>query len=196
MQCEDYQGSCLSEKQITKIHKAKIEKIKEKSKKKNQTDDGTGPVTNLILNLYGSEDFYNNLATGLDSAAWFVDAFAVGTVVYGGVFGAGLGLPGTAVGGPAAPTVTGLTGMVVAEFYAQPILTFGNILATGSTVSTVIADTKAGNTRIEDGVFSSTVRNSATLTGIGWVNKEAFLSLAIQSVAVSNDFGWTALPFR
>lgn len=105
-------------------------------------------------------------------------------------------MPGTVVGGPAVPTVTGLAGMVVAEFYVQPILTFGNIFASASTISTVIADTKAGNTRIKDGVFSSSVSNSFTLTATGWANKEAYLSLIIQSVALTNDFGWTSLPFQ
>src|SRR5215207_7345721 len=125
-----------------------------------------------------------------------LDAFAFGVVIYGGVFGAGLGLPGTTVGGPAAPTVTGLAGIVIAEFWVQPILTGGNVLATGSTVFTAIADTKAGNTRIDEGVFSSTVRNSANLTGGGCANKEVLVSLLIQSVSVSNDFGWTSLPDR
>jgi hypothetical protein len=157
---------------------------------------GSGPITETILNLPGSTDFYNGVAIGLDAAAWVTDVFAAGAVTYGGIYGTGLGLPGTVVSGPAAPTVTGLAGMVVAEFYVQPILTAGNALASLSTAATVIADTKAGNTRIENGVFSSNVRNSFTLTAVGWTNKEAFLSLAIQSVAVSNDLGWTSLPFR
>ncbi len=156
----------------------------------------TGPITDAILNLPFSDDFYTGAATFLDSAAWLTDLYAVGIVTYGGIYGAGLGMPGTVVGGPAVPTVTGLAGMVIAEFYAQPVLTIGNGFATLSTISTVIADTKTGNTRIEDGVFSSNVRNSFTLTAAGWANKEAYLSLAIQSVALTNDFGWTSLPFQ
>ena len=35
MQCEDYQGSCVSEKQVTKIYEAKQEKNKKKSDDKN-----------------------------------------------------------------------------------------------------------------------------------------------------------------
>jgi len=116
------------------------------------------------LNFWGSEDIYNGAATALDSAAWLTDLFAAGAVTYGGIYGVGLAAPFTVVGGPAVPTVTGLAGMVIAEFYVQPILRYGNILASASTAATVIADTKAGNTRIEDGVFSSSVSNSFTLT--------------------------------
>jgi hypothetical protein len=175
---------------------AKMRNNKNKSKGGGGSHDDTGPITDWILNLPGSEDFYNGAAIGFDGIAWLSDIFAAGVVTYGGVYGAGLGLPGTVVGGPAVPTVTGFAGMVVAEFYVQPILTVGNVFASLSTAATVIADTKAGNTRIEDGVFSSNVRNSFTLTAAGWVNKEAYTSLTIQSLALSNDFGWTSLPFQ
>jgi len=159
-------------------------------------DHGTGPITNAILNLPGSADFYSGAAIGLDVVAWLTDTFATGVVIYGGVFGAGLGIPGEAVAGPPAPVVTGLAGAIVAEVYAQPILNVGNAIASLSTTATVIADTKAGNTRIENEIFSSNVKNSFTLTSVGWANKEAGLSLAIQSLALLNDFGWTSLPFH
>lgn len=162
----------------------------------NTDDDDTGPITDLILNLPFSNDVYDDAATAFDGIAWLTDLFAAGVVTYGGIYGAGLGLPGTVIGGPAVPTVTGLAGVVVAEFYVQPILFVGNVFASLSTVATVIADTKAGNTRIEDGVFSSNVANSFTLTATGWVNKEAYLSLVIQTAALTNDFGWTTLPFQ
>ncbi len=186
---EDSDGKCGSnDKGCNDL----VKRIKDKQDK----DKGTGPITNAILNLPGSADFYSGAAIGLDGVAWLTDSFATGVVIYGGVFGAGLGIPGTAVGGPAVPTVTGLAGAIIAELYVQPILNVGNAIASLSTAATVIADTKTGNTRIENGIFSSNVKNSFTLTSVGWANKEAGLSLAIQSLALINDFGWTSLPFH
>jgi hypothetical protein len=40
MQCEDYEGSCVSETQVTKIHKVKQERIREKSRRKNMGRGG------------------------------------------------------------------------------------------------------------------------------------------------------------
>jgi hypothetical protein len=166
------------------------------SHKPPKKDENLGPITDTLLNFWESEDFYNGAATILDGSAWLIDLYAAGIVTYGGVYGAGLAIPFTVVGGPAVPTVTGLAGIVIAEFYVQPVLQVVHKIASASTVATVIADTKTGNTRIEDGVFSSSVRNSFTLTTAGWANKEAYLSLSIQSVALTNDFGWTSLPFQ
>ena len=43
MQCEEYQGSCISEKQITKINKNKIQKQKEKSEEKKKVKSKASP---------------------------------------------------------------------------------------------------------------------------------------------------------
>src|SRR5687767_13461385 len=108
---------------------------------------------------------------------------------------AALPAPLIAAGLPEIPLVTGPAGAAIAEFYIQPILFTGNVLATVSTGATLISDTKVGNTRIEEANFSTSSLNSMALTGTGWLSNEAFLSLAIQSVALANDFGWTSLPF-
>ena len=59
-----------------------------------------------------------------------------------------------------------------------------------------LSEAKAGNTRIENMQFSSTVTNSMTLTFIGWLNKEAYISLVFQTVAVGNDFKLWSLPIH
>ena len=46
MQCEDYEGSCVSQNQVTKINKAKQEKNRQKSIKKNMRRGGNGGVGN------------------------------------------------------------------------------------------------------------------------------------------------------
>jgi len=132
----------------------------------------------------------------LDIAAWAVDAYAVGVVIYGGVAGAGIAAPFVAVGVPEVPVVTGAAGAAIAELAVQPLLNASNMLATFSTAATVIAETKTGVTNIDQGKYSTTVLNSAALTAVGWANKEAFISITIQTVAVTNDFGWTSLPWR
>jgi len=154
------------------------------------------PITDFILSLPLSDEFYSNVATGLDIAAWAVDAYAVGVVIYGGVAGAGIAAPFVAVGVPEVPVVTGAAGAAIAELAVQPLLNASNMLATFSTAATVIAETKTGVTNIDQGKYSTTVLNSAALTAVGWANKEAFISITIQTVAVTNDFGWTSLPWR
>jgi hypothetical protein len=158
-------------------------------------EDDTGPITDIILGLPGSDQFYSNVSTAFDFLAWLTDLYAAGIVTYGAIYGAGLTSPFIAAGLPEVPVLTGLAGAAIAELYVQPALTVGNTLATLSTVSTVIADTKAGDTRIEQGMLSSTTTNSSVLTLGGWLNKEAYISFVIQSTAVSNDLGWSSLPF-
>jgi hypothetical protein len=198
MQCEEYQGSCLSEKQATKLYKARIQKQPDKIAKKHKTPnepEDTGPITELILQLPGSADAWSNVATGFDLLAWATDVYATGAVTYAGFAGAALPAPLIAAGLPEVPLATGLAGMAIAELYIQPVLFTGNLLATISTGATLVSDTKAGHTRIEELDFSSSSLNSMTLTDIGWMSNEAYLSLGIQSVAVANDFGWTSLPY-
>lgn len=158
-------------------------------------EDDTGFITDIILQLPGSTEDWNNLATGLDLLAWFTDIYAAGAVTYAFFGGAALPAPLIAVGLPEVPLATGLAGMAIAELYIQPVLFTGNVLASFSTGATIVADTKAGNTRIEEANFSISVLNSLALTDIGWQSNEAYLSLIIQSVAVTNDFQWTSLPF-
>ncbi len=55
--------------------------------------DDTGPITDAILNLPFSSDFYSGISTGLDVTAWLLDVYSVGVVTYGSLFGAGIALP-------------------------------------------------------------------------------------------------------
>jgi hypothetical protein len=155
----------------------------------------TGTITDLILQLPGSSEDWSNLAIGLDILAWLSDLYAVGAVTYAGFAGAALPAPLIAAGLPEVPLVTGLAGMAIAELYIQPVLFTENTLASFSRGATIISDTKAGNTRIEEFKYSDSVLNSIALTCIGWISNEAYLSFTIQSVSVTNDLGWTSLPF-
>ena len=60
--CEDYQGSCLSENQVTKINRTKQEKIKEKSKNKSKDETSN----KLVDFLYGAATVTQNIATLID----------------------------------------------------------------------------------------------------------------------------------
>ena len=165
-------------------------------KKNTSTDlEESGPITGLILQLPGSTEDWSNLATGLDVLAWLTDIYAASAVTYAGFAGAALPAPLVTAGLPEVPLVTGLAGMAIAELYVQPVLFTGNALASFSMGATIISDTKAGNTRIEDSKYSISVLNSMALTDVGWMSNEAYLSLTIQSVSVANDLGWTSLPF-
>jgi RHS repeat-associated protein len=192
-QCEEHAGTCLSEKQETKKNEADRKRKREKADRK---DGGIGPITDSILAMPFTSEFYSNLSTGLDVSAWLIDIYAAGVVTYGGIYGAGITAPFIAVGAPEVPVVTGVAGAAIAELAVQPALNVANFLALGSTFSAVIADTKAGNTRIEQIKTSPMVANSIALTAIGFANKEAYISLTLQSIAVSNDFGWTSLPWK
>jgi RHS repeat-associated protein len=157
--------------------------------------EGTGPITDFMLQLPGSAENWSNLATGIDMMAWLTDIYAAGVVTYAGIAGAALPSPLIAAGLPEVPVATGLAGMALAELYIQPMLFTGNTLATISMGATLVADTKGGNTRIEEAKFSSNTANSMALTDVGWLSNEAYLSLTIQSIAVANDLQWTSLPF-
>jgi len=155
----------------------------------------TGPITDLILQLPGSAENWSNLATGIDIMAWLTDIYATSVVTYAGIAGAALPAPLIAAGLPEVPMATGLAGMALAELYIQPVLFTGNALATISMGATIVADTKGGNTRIEEAKFSSNTANSMALTDVGWLSNEAYLSLTLQSIAVANDLQWSSLPF-
>jgi RHS repeat-associated protein len=154
------------------------------------------PITDFIVSLPFSDKFYSDLATALDIVAWAIDAFSAGVVTYGGIFGAGIGAPFIPAGGPEVPVVTGAAGAGIAELYVQPALNTANILATMSTASTLISDIKKGDTIISQAIISPTVSNSISLTALGWLNKEAYISLTFQTLAVTNDLSWTSLPYR
>jgi len=136
----------------------------------------------------------NNASTTLDIIAWSIDLFNVGVVTYGGIFGAGIGAP-FALGGPEVPVATGLVGIGIAELAVQPSLQLANGLALISTVFTIVADVRSGDTNIEQGVIATTTLNSVTTTLYGYSTPEAYLSLGFQSIAVANDLGWTSFPF-
>jgi RHS repeat-associated protein len=161
----------------------------------NESVEDTGPITDLILRLPFPAEEWSTIATGLDVLAWLTDLYAASAVTYAGFFGAGLPAPLIAAGLPEVPVVTGLAGMAIAELLIQPILFTGNVIASLSTGATIIADTKVGGTRIEEGKFSISTLNSMALTDLGWMSNEAYLSLTIQSIAVANDLQWTSLPF-
>jgi RHS repeat-associated protein/uncharacterized repeat protein (TIGR01451 family) len=136
-----------------------------------------------------------NIATGLDIVAWGIDLYNVGVVTYGGIIGAGVGLPFSA-GGPEVPAITGLAGVGIAELAVQPSLQFANYLALGSTILTAVADIRSGDTNIKQGIIAPTTLNSITTTAYGFAVPEAYLSLGFQSVSVSNDLGWISFPFH
>ena len=50
MQCEDFEGSCLSQTQVTKVNKIKGDRIKEKSRKKNISRGGN--TGDKILSIF------------------------------------------------------------------------------------------------------------------------------------------------
>ena len=154
-----------------------------------------GPITNFLLSLPFDAKFWNNVSKGLDSVALVSDTYAAGVVTYGGIAGAGIGAPFIAAGAPEVPVVTGPGGMGLAELAVQPVLRVGNTLASLGTLSTIIADTKSGTTNIDNLQFSTTTLNSITLSTAGWLLPEAYLSFAMQSFSVANDFGLTSFPW-
>jgi hypothetical protein len=135
-----------------------------------------------------------NVATGLDIVAWGIDLYNVGVVTYGGIFGAGVALP-FAEGGPEIPAVTGLAGIGLAELYVQPTLQLANGVALVSTLLTAAADIRSGETDLKTGVVGKNTLNSVTTTTYGFKVPEAYSSLVLQSIAISNDLGWTSFPF-
>ncbi len=140
-------------------------------------------------------ELLRNASTMLDAAAWSIDLFDVGVVVAGGIFGAGVGLPFTE-GGPEVPVVTGLAGMGIAELYVQAPMQVANVLSTVSTGFTAVADVLAGDTNLMKGVIAKNTLNSVNTTVLGWGDPEAITGFAMQSLAVSNDLGWSSFPFH
>jgi RHS repeat-associated protein len=163
--------------------------------KKDKNHNDTGPITNLILQLPGTAEDWNNIATGFDVLSWVTDLYAASAVTYAYFGGAALPAPLVAAGLPEIPLTTGLAGMGLAELYVQPVIFTGNALASIGTGAAIISDTKAGNTRVEERKFSTSILNSMALTDMGWGSNEAFVSLGLQSIAVANDLQWTSLPF-
>ncbi len=109
----------------------------------------------------------------------------------------GAGIPAVLLpaGMPEVPVTTGLAGMAIAELYIQAPMKIANGLALASTAATFVADTKAGNTRIEQGIIGSATANSLTLSVEGLLVPEAYTSFLLQSNAVANDFGWVSFPW-
>jgi hypothetical protein len=151
-------------------------------------------ITDFIMQLPGSSEDWNNIAKIFDVLSLATDLYAVGAVVYAGIAGAGLPAPLIALGLPEIPVATGLAGMGIAELAVQPVIAGGNFIATGGLISTLIADTKAGTTNIDKMQFSRTSLNSITLTDLGWMSPEAFISFGIQSITVANDFNLLSFP--
>ena len=156
-------------------------------------NNGDGILTKVILAIPGSAQNWIDVAISLDGIAWFFDAYSVGVVTYGGVAGAGIALP-FVEGGPEIPVVTGLLGVGIAELATQPVIRTASYLALASSASTFIADTKAGNTRIEQGKIGSAVVNSVSFSIVGFFDPEAYSSWLLQSASVANDFGWISFP--
>jgi RHS repeat-associated protein len=161
----------------------------------NHTESST-PISNFIKYVIpGTTTQWANSSTALDVMAEFTFIYAAGVVTYGGIAGAGIASPFIASGVPEVPVTTGLAGIAIAELYVQPVLKVGNVFASISTVGTIISETKADKTIIEKGEFSSATINSISLTAIGWNTSEAYISLAVQTTSVLNDFNITSLPF-
>ena len=160
----------------------------------NQSSDD-GPITSTILSIPGDAGLWEGVSTGFDIIAKAIDTYAAGVVTYGGIAGAGIASPFIAGGAPEVPVMTGLGGIAIAELAVQPLIMASNGLAALSTASTIIADTKSGTTNIDELVFSPTTLNSITLTTAGFLIPEAYLSLVMQTLAVTNDFGVTSFPW-
>jgi hypothetical protein len=91
---------------------------------------------------------------------------------------------------------TGLYGAVIAEAYVQAPMKFSNVLSISSTAATGFADYLAGDTNLQQGVIGKNTKNSLTTTALGAIVPEAITNFAIQSLALSNDLGWSSLPFQ
>jgi hypothetical protein len=166
-----------------------LETMRTKPKNHNNGEAGSGnkktdPVVTAL----------QNIATGLDIVAWSIDLYNAGVVTYGGVVGAGIALP-FAGGGPEVPAITGLAGIGLAELSVQPALQLANGIAVISTGFTAAADIRSGKTNLAEGIVGTNTLNSIATTSYGLKLPEAYLSLALQSVAVSNDLSWTSFPF-
>jgi hypothetical protein len=127
--------------------------------------------------------------------ALLIDYYNVGVVTYGGLVGAGIPAALLPQGIPEVPLATGMAGVEIAELSVQSSLRAANNLALLGTLLTFVADTKAGNTRMEQGVIGSDVVNSFTLTMAGYAIPEAYTSAILQSVAVRNDLTSISFPW-
>ncbi|MEM0489541.1 MAG: hypothetical protein QW707_10160 [Candidatus Bathyarchaeia archaeon] len=137
------------------------------------------------------------------------DVWASGTVIAGTVLGF---TGGAVVEGKPIPggTLAGaLTGLWMTEISVQPLLQIGNILATGATFSTLISEAKAGETRLQATMaltpqgfhlnYQARVGTGSQVavpvTAAGWLVREAFSSLTLQSIALASDLGWIKPPW-
>lgn len=155
IQCEDYQGSCLSEKQLTKIHKAKIENIKEKSKKKNEKKEG-----NASQPLIDPLDSYCGDVSGLACAAIFTQDVATLIDLVGvGLIEAPVVATGCIEGGP--------LGCAIAEVgvWATWTVTLNNIetAASSASLALTVADDLINNGGWGEGSSTSSATWAAGL---------------------------------
>jgi hypothetical protein len=157
------------------------------------TKDDSGPITKAILALPYDAQTWDDFAIGFDVFAWLLDTYSVAMVTYGGIEGAGIALP-FAGGGPEVPIVTGWLGISIAELSVQGMIRTASFLALGSSVAVIVADTKAGNTRIEQEKLGSATVNSLAFSIVGLFDPEAYTSWLLQSSSVANDFGWMSFP--
>jgi RHS repeat-associated protein len=160
-----------------------------------QPPNNNGPITTAILALPLNAHFWNITAIFLDGMAWALDTYSVGVVTYGGIVGAGIPAALLPQGIPEVPVVTGFAGVAIAELSVQIPLRTASLLALASSASTFVADTKAGNTRIEEGIIGSSVVNSLSFSIVGLFDQEAYTSWMLQSASVANDFGLISFPF-
>jgi hypothetical protein len=88
------------------------------------------------------------------------------------------------------PVTTGFGGIVIAETIVQPPMTLANVFATLATAATIYSNYLSGD------ISQPSTKNSVGLTVIGWINKEAYTSLILQSISVGNDLKWWSFPFK
>ncbi|HMD89332.1 MAG TPA: hypothetical protein VKF38_09235 [Anaerolineaceae bacterium] len=89
----------------------------------------------------------------------------------------------------------GLGEVAIAELSIQTPMRIANGLAAVSTALALVADTKAGNTVLEKGIIGTRVANSVVTTMRGYAIPEAYISFVGQTITLTNDLGWTSLPY-
>ena len=193
--CEDYGGTCLSEKQVTKKYEAELHKNKKKH------FDSRDLFNQILPNQ--SPDQLRDFAASADKLALGIDigaeagvlTMALGTGILGGL----VGFEGEPVTGPAAFGA----GWILGETLVQPVLQAANFISTVATSASILADAKTGETGIYGDVsasgsnmslnatvnVSSNTKTSSSLTSVGWAANLTELSLPLQALAVKNDQG-------
>jgi RHS repeat-associated protein len=133
--CEEYQGSCLSENQVTKIHKANIQKIKDKSANKNRANKNAD-----LANVFSDIAYYADVVGAGLSLLETVPLIVTSPLLVG------------CLEPTLCPEILGLLWTVDSTVSGiGPLATFENLAGLVSLGSTITADAFSGNFYAEDG---------------------------------------------